>query len=95
MSNRHKRLSMDAITIPDEDVEEFVRFLKAKLKPDDFSELQEMLGQSQQSDEDEPEMTMDEPPEFKPKPGGGMAADARGKSYAEMWPEAARIKVWL
>jgi hypothetical protein len=91
-----KLLSMDAITIPDEAVEEFVRFLKAKLKPDDFSELQEMLGQSEQSNDDEPEPTMDEPPEFKGKPkvgGSTVAADARSKSYDERWPTAARIQV--
>ena len=60
-SYRQKRLSMDSITIPDESVEEFVRFLKAKLEPEDFDALKQMLGQSQQPDEDEMETAKDEP----------------------------------
>jgi hypothetical protein len=99
---RKTRLSMDAITIPDESVEEFVRFLKAKLEPEDFAELKEMLGQSKQSGDDDPDMTMDEPPDFKgkPKPGGTMVAadassDASQKRFNQMFPDCARIKVWL
>jgi hypothetical protein len=98
MFKRQKRLSMDAIMIPDEAVEEFVRFLKVKLEPEDFAELKQMIGQNQQSDDDEPDMTMDQPPDFKnkPKPGGSMvAADARGQSYEDRFPDAARIAVWL
>lgn len=98
---RKNRLSMDAITIPDKSVEEFVRFLKAKLEPEDFAELKEMLGQSKQSDDDEPEAASDEPAPFKamPKPGGTMAADASSdaarRRFNEMFPDCARIKVWL
>ncbi len=93
-----KRLSMDSLSLSDEAVSEFIEFLESKLVPEDFASLKKMLANSQQSDEDESEAANDEPPDFKgkPKPGGTMvAADARGKSYAEMWPEAARIKVWL
>src|SRR5579863_6543970 len=97
MPTRHaKRLSMDAITIPDEAVEEFVQFLEAKLSPEDFASLKKMVGKSQQSDEDETEAANDTPPDFKGKPGGEMvAADSLGKSYSDRFPDTARIKVWL
>src|SRR5579863_9008403 len=99
MPTRHaKRLSMDAITIPDEAVEEFIQFLEAKLSPEDFASLKKMLAKSQQSDEDETESANDEPPDFKgkPKPGDEMvAADSLGKSYSDRFPHASRIKVWL
>jgi hypothetical protein len=99
MPTRHaKRLSMDSLTLSDEAVEEFVEFLENKLAPEDFTSLKEMLAKSQQSDEDETETAKDEPPPFKgqPKTGGTMlAGDARGQSYADRFPDAARIKVWL
>ena len=98
-SSRQKRLSMDAITIPDEFVEEFVRFLKAKLEPEDFDELKQMLGQSQQPDEDEMEAAKDSPVPFRgmPRTGGTMVAadsrtDADIERYNRMFPDAARIK---
>jgi hypothetical protein len=100
-SSSRKKLSMDAITIPDEAVENFVAFLKVKLEPKDFAELKDMLGQSKHSededDDDEPDAAIDSPPAFKgqPKTGGGMAADSQGRSYDDRWPNAARIKVWL
>jgi hypothetical protein len=91
---------MDAITISDEAVEDFVGFLKEKLEPKDFAELKKMIGQSQQSDDDEPEAASDELPPFKGAPRtGAMAADASSganqKRFNAMFPDSARIKVWL
>ena len=96
-----KRPAMDGLTLDDQEVEEFIEFLNNKLSPDDFGALKNMLAKSQQSkdeaeeeeDEEEMETAKDEPPPFKGKPGGEMAADSRGKTFADRWPQAARITV--
>jgi hypothetical protein len=51
--------------------------------------------------DDEPDVAIDQPPAFKgqPKTGGAMAADASSdanqKRFNAMFPDTARIKVWL
>jgi hypothetical protein len=88
-----KKMTRDSeITIDDETMEKAIGFLKDRLSPEDLTELKQLLSRS----DEEGASDGPEPPDFKgkPKPGGTMvAADARGKSYADMWPDAARITV--
>jgi hypothetical protein len=90
-----KRRAMDN-ELDDETLKEALAFLQTKLGQDDFATLKKILGATKDEDMDE-DMGEDSPPSSKgmPKPGGAMAADARGTSFSEMFPDAARIKVWL
>jgi hypothetical protein len=71
----------------DESTLRFVTFLKNRLSPEDMERLKKML------DDKAEEMGEDSPPAFegKPKPGGAMAADSRGKNYEDRFPMAVRI----
>jgi hypothetical protein len=90
-----KRRAMDA-EFDDETMKNAMAFLQDKLGLEDFASLKKILGATNDEDMDE-DMSEDSPPSFKgmPKPGGAMAADSRGKAYADMFPDAAKIKVWL
>jgi len=86
-----KRRAMDA-EIDEEKFNNAMAFLEEKLGQDDFGTLKKILGANKDED-----MGEDEPPSFPgaPKPGGAMAADSRDDSYFKMFPDNARIKVWL
>jgi hypothetical protein len=92
-----KRLAKDG-EVSDEKMEKAVTFLTNRLSEEDMLRFKQILQTPDADNEDAdntPTEDEDGPAPFKdmPKPGGSMAADSRGNSYADRFPNAARIKV--
>ena len=77
--------------LPDDAKAALLEFLRDKLSTEDLATFAKMLGA-------DPEAAMDdeggpEPFPGMPQTGGGKAMDSRLRSFAERFPNAARIRV--
>jgi len=101
---RRNRLANDA-DVSDDVMKRCVTFLQNRLSPEDMKRFKELVmansevadrtDNSDVTDNSDKDEAMDAPPPFKgmPKTGGTMVAqDSRPKSYADRWPNAARIR---
>ena len=98
---KYRLATDDEITVGEDKLEEAIKFLKSRLRPEEMSHIQKLLSGEQADDEKEEKQDdkKDADMEAKakdglPRPGGKMvASDSRGNTFADRFPDSARIRV--